>query len=401
MAYPLSHIQLKPSVTLSEVFGRNIVFSSCISPNACAWLSLDNSRLDLMSGSQLAMSGAMPFICAHTVSTKEALQLLIDAGLETPDELYQYKDPNDYLNKLSILCRQGKVIAFQHVHTTDDAAPENCWIKPSILSFVNNKAYYKGIVDEIHLLHRSIFFSRQILDKLSSFPMPIVIKAATDESTGSGHDVCICRRSCDLNKAEKIFHACSRVIVEEFLEINRNLCLNYAVTSAGRIIYLGSAEQVSDAEGKYRGNWIDPKGEAPPEAVELGRNIVQKSYGLGYRGFVGIDMAVQDNGSIIVFDLNFRVCGSTFALVMAEAIRQNLGQSVIRSHYLIGKGTYSQMLKVIYKAMEKKLLVPFASYDPSAGLYSSAPLVRCLILGQSREEVEENQQQIAEWGLTL
>jgi len=46
------------------------------------------------------------------------------------------------------------------------------------------------------------------------------------------------------------------------------------------------------------------------------------------------------------------------------------------------------------------LMVPIASYDPTAGKYSATPRVLCLILGQTREEVEENQRQIAEWGFS-
>jgi hypothetical protein len=394
-------LQIAPAITLSDVFGRDVVFSSRVPPNACKWLSFDNPTLDLMAGTLLAMSGATPYLCARTVSTKEALKLLSDASLQVPNELFQYQGAEDYLHGLDFLCRQGKTFAMQHVHLTTDVASENCLIPPSILSFLNNKANYREIVDNTYLQHRTIHSSGLIFEKLSSLWLPVVIKASTDETSGGGFDVFICRSEHDLKEAEKKFQACSRVVVEEYLEIHRNLCLNYAVTANGKIIYIGSAEQVSDAEGKYQGNWIDPQSEAPPEAVKLGHDIVQRSFEYGYWGFVGLDMAVQDDGYIIVFDLNFRVCGSTCALALAEAVRKNLGQPVIRSRNLVGKGTYGKMLDNTYKAMERKLMIPIASYDPAAGGYSTMPIIRGLIMGKTREEVEENQRQIAEWGFSL
>jgi hypothetical protein len=46
------------------------------------------------------------------------------------------------------------------------------------------------------------------------------------------------------------------------------------VTDGGAIHYLGCAEQVSDKEGKYQGNWIDfPTTAAPPRAVEIGTRV--------------------------------------------------------------------------------------------------------------------------------
>jgi len=393
-------MKLKPSITLSDVFGPDIVFCPRVSPNACTWVNYDNPHLDLLTGAQLAMSGTMPFLCARTVSTKDARQLLKDTGLQLPEELYQHGDGNDYLQELSKLCRAGKKITLQHMHTANDVALENCWIPPSTLSFVNNKAHYREIIDDTYLPSRTILRPNLILKKLSSSPLPIVIKPATDETTGGGLNVFICQKEQDLDEAEKKFRACPRIVAEEFIEINRNLCLNYAVTAAGRIIYLGSAEQVIDAEGKYMGNWIDSKSNAPPNAVELGRHLAQKGFERGYWGFVGIDMAVQDDGGIIVFDLNFRVNGSACALVLTKVIRQVFGQPVIRLGTLVGKSSYREALKSVYKALERKLMVPIASYDPTAGKYSGTPRVLCLILGQTREEVEENQRQIAEWGFS-
>jgi len=107
-----------------------------------------------------------------------------------------------------------------------------------------------------------------------------------------GVDVVICRTSRDLKRAAVLFQSCTRVVNEEFLPIKRNLCLNYSATAEGTINYLGCAEQVSDTEGKYQGNWIDLTTMAFPLAIEIGTRVVAAGFALGYYGCVGIDMGV-------------------------------------------------------------------------------------------------------------
>ena len=167
------------------------------------------------------------------------------------------------------------------------------------------------------------------------------------------------------------------------------------------INYLGCAEQVSSAQGKYQGNWIDPTTMAPPLAIEIGTRVVAAGFALGYYGCVGIDMAVLENDRIIVFDLNFRVNGSTAALLLAESVQHTTGRTVLRFRALQGSGIYRDLFNSAYAALHKGIFLPLSSYDPEVGGYPRArPRMTGLILGKTREEVEEHERELSTMGLS-
>ena len=392
--------RLEPTLTLGDIFGTELLYSPRASPNACAWLPCDEAVLDMLTGNQLTILGSMPILCAAGVSSPEALGLLHDAGFQVPAAPCRYRDGADYLRLLSDLSGSGRKIVVQHVHPIAELAPDTCWVPPATLSFLNNKGNLAELVDAPHLPARRIVTTDRLRAKPSPPNLPLVLKAVTDESTGGGIDVVICGTAEELDRAAAYFGACADVVVEDFIEIGRNLCLNYAVTAAGRITYLGCAEQVSDAQGKYHGNWIDAESEAPAVAVEVGVHVVRAGLDRGYWGCVGVDMAIEEDGRVVVFDLNFRLNGSTAALLLAESVRSSLGQPVIRLRSWRGKGTYREMLNAAYTAMGKGLLLPLNSYDPVAGGQPHAPpRMAGLIIGGSRDEVNEREGELAALGL--
>jgi len=394
------HARLQPTLTFADIFGTELLYSPRASPNACTWLPRDAAVLDMLTGNQLTILGTMPVLCAAGVSSPEALGLLHDAGFQVPAAPYRYRDGTDYLGLVSDLSESGRRIVVQHVHPITELAPDACWVPPAILSFLNNKGSLAELVDAPYRPARVIVATDRLMAALSPADFPVVVKAVTDESTGGGIDVLICGTADELDRAAVYFGACANVVVEDFIKIRRNLCLNYGVTVAGRITYLGCAEQVSDAQGRYHGNWIDAESEAPAVAVEAGVRVVRAGLDRGYWGCVGVDMAVKEDGRVVVFDMNFRLNGSTAALLLAESVRSSLGQPVIRLRSWRGKGTYREMLRAAYIAMGKGLLLPLNSYDPVAGRQPHAPpRMAGLIVGGSRAEVKEREGELAALGL--
>lgn len=55
--------------------------------------------------------------------------------------------------------------------------------------------------------------------------------------------------------ATRFFAACQSVVVEEFLRVKKNFCVQFAKTIKGEIRYLGTTEQITNAAGIYVGNW--------------------------------------------------------------------------------------------------------------------------------------------------
>ena len=392
---------LKPIQSLSQIYGSDVIYSPRASSNACTWLPHDEFILDSMTGGQIPVAGDMPILCAAGVSTPAGLQLLRDAGFDIPQAVFRYFTATDYLRKLKNLYKKSKRIALLHVHPVSELPSEACWVKPEMLSFINNKANFAILVSQRHLPARRMLMPSRLLIETLPHCFPLVAKAATDESSGGGVDVAICRTSRDLKRATVLFQSCRRVVIEEFLPIKRNLCLNYSATAEGMINYLGCAEQVSDAQGKYQGNWIDATTTAPLLAIEIGTRVVAAGFALGYYGCVGIDMAVREDGRIVIFDLNFRVNGSTAALLLAESVQRTSGRTVLRFRALQGSGTYRDLLNSAYAAIRKGIFLPLSSYDPGVGGYPRArPRMTGLILGNTREEVKEHERELSTMGLS-
>lgn len=394
--------RLRPRLNLSQIYGPGLIFSPRASPNACTWLpSASQVVSDNMTGGQFSVAGTMPVVCSAGVSTPEGLQLLRDAGFEAPPVLLRYFDASDYLRLLKKLCQKEKQLAFQYVHPASEFPSENYWVKPETLSFLNSKVNLATLVSHGHIPLRHVVARDRLDSGVSSSRFPLVVKAVTDEPTGGGCDVVICREPSDLPIAVTTFRSCVHVVVEEFLPIKLNLCLNYAATAGGVIDYLGCAEQVCDAQGKYKGNWIDPEIQAPPLAVEIGTKVVAAGVALRYYGCVGIDMGVLEDDRIVAFDLNFRVNGSTTPLLLAESVRAHLGKTIFRFRRMQGNSTYRNLLKSVYAAMKKGIFLPLATFDPEAGGYFEAPpRLNGLILGNTREEVEEHERELSTIGLS-
>jgi hypothetical protein len=97
-----------------------------------------------------------------------------------------------------------------------------------------------------------------------------------------------------------------------------SVCLHFVVAIDGDIRYLGAAEQVVDAAGRWQGNWITNEA-APSVAVAAGYEIMRRAVLRGYIGFAGFDVACCADGRLRVLDLNFRVNGSTTAVFLRAA----------------------------------------------------------------------------------
>jgi hypothetical protein len=380
---------LLPKISLDRIYGAGLALCPRPWPKSRTWLPRDPVTIEMLTGGMLTVAGDMPVICAASVATPAGIQLLRDAGFALPG-VRTYRDNPGHDRQVSHLLQEGFKIALQHAPHPSEETPGAYWIESSLLSFLNNKRHLSLFVGPLNLPIRKL--AERPLQPSS---LPVVLKAATDESTGGGVDVVICRSPEDLQHAEKIFQRCRQVVAEEFLTMTRNLCLNYAIPPFGRVLYLGSAEQITDDQGKYFGNWIDEESQAPAAAIAVGMQIAKQGYKLGYRGCLGIDMALLEDGRILVFDLNFRLNGSAPALLLSESIANKYRQPAMRLTSLKSNSSYGKMIERLYLTMEKGFFLPLITCNPLATeRCSNQPRAGGLVMGASREEIEERCRQM-------
>ena len=390
---------MRPTISLKDVFGA-VVYCPRPSSSACRWIPPGNPFLNSLTGGQLVLAGETAVLCSRGVSTPAALQLLADGGFSPPLNLHRFKTAEEHLEHMRILAQSDRPIVLNHFHPPDELDPDCCWISPDLLNYLNNKANLPELVPMENIPPRRVYTAEELKKDLLRVKLPVVLKAAVDETSGGGADVRVCLNAYQLKRALGRFSNTGQIIVESFLDMAANYCLNYAIMPDGNAMFLGGAEQVIDKRRIYRGNWIEAQPSLPPAALDLGAKIAARGAALGYYGLLGIDIAVLPDELVVAYDLNYRANGSTVALVFSDSIFCRTGASVMRLRSWTGQAGYKPLLKAAYRALHSGFFLPLWSYDPSADGYMNSPArIGGLILGNTRQEIQAFESEIAAMGL--
>lgn len=113
----------------------------------------------------------------------------------------------------------------------------------------------------------------------------------------------------------------------------------------------------------------------------------------GYRGFAGFDMGVDAAGQIWVFDLNFRLNGSTTGLLLLRAGFDQLGAPVMRTRSWTAGVGFADLARAVRAAAARGELLPFCLYDPGDG--PTPGRLGGAVLGRSRQEVCQRESDLA------
>jgi hypothetical protein len=389
---------LRPVLTMSDVFGPGHTFVPRVHDATSDWLPPGACVLDSLTGNQLAIAGDMPVVCSEGFTTPVGLDLLALAGLELARNRIPFR-AGGALKATAEAAKLGGMLVLQHAFPSDAWQSARSWIDMTLLSYLNNKANLPALSPARHTP------AREVVDRAEFFSarehrLPIVLKAATDQSSGGGSGVVICRNPADFDRARALFKQCDQIVVEAMLDIVGNPCLNFAVIAPDDVRYLGSAEQVVSPEGKHQGNWIDLEAPLPPAVVEPAMEVVQRGAAMGYRGFVGVDMAVTRDEHAYVLDLNFRLNASTAALVLAPAIQDRFGASVSHVHKFQHAGSAEEFARSLEPWVRSGELVPLTFFDAEAAGHSGQPtIVQAMIVNSSRAAVLKTESRLADAGI--
>ena len=354
-------------------------------------------RDDFATGQALAVAGTTPTICVEAAATSAGLDLMEEAGLPRDFPVRVYQDAAEYQARLDEAHQAGERVVMKHLHPHDMVPGAACWMDRDLVGFLNNKGNLLALVPAEAVPCRRLVSAAEVRNLADrGTDVPAVIKVSSDLPSGGGYGVALCRTVRDLYRALERFGETDGLVMEEYLPIQRNLCLNYA-THANRISYLGGSEQVVDEAGAYLGNWL----EATPlssQAVAVGQAIMENAVRRGYRGVAGFDMAVLADGRVKVLDLNFRPNGSTPALLYQPALTEVIGPEFVgRLATWSGSGPFGVMLSAARRALRVGWLLPLATLHPRRA--GECPRLRGLLLGTTRDEVEAKNRQLAQWGM--
>ncbi|WP_134684312.1 ATP-grasp domain-containing protein [Brevibacillus migulae] len=390
---------IKPVLSLTDIFGPHYIFNGRGSYQNSQWLPTPLAQ-DSSSGSMIAVAGDTPLMCHRDVADPACLSLLREAGLQVGQSLHVYGDERGYYERLKRFQEPQQKMVINYNHLPEEIPEDLLWVRPQLLSYVNNKKHLAVFVPEPFIPKRRVLSSREFLDSNRlPFAFPYVVKAATDEPNGGGADIVICRQETDLRQARQLFKHCSAVVVEEFLSIQKNYCIQFAQTYRGELVYLGAAEQIITEEGKYLGNWVDQENQPPDAAIELCKRIVEKAVSLGYWGFAGIDTVITEDNRLLVIDLNFRQNGSTGALLLRDSIMHAYDARVLKLRKWKSHLSFAECTGLLQTLMGKKMLVPLCIYKPRSQSADNPVFVSSLIAGNSKDDIIECEKYLQHIGL--
>lgn len=391
---------LTPATTLAEVFGPDVVYLPRRSPNLPGWSPPATGRIDFLTGLHLGIAGGLPYVACAATLCPAALDLYAEAGLPANAEVHRYREVGEYLALVTRLVRQGRRLAAQRVHPDAEIPPEAAFTPPALLRRLNDKGRMEDLVPVAWLPRRRTVAVASLPgnDELLEAG-PVVLKVATEAPNGGGHGVWICRSREELDRARLALNGENRLVLEELLPIRTSVCVHAVVFPDGRVALMGLAEEIV-AGARWLGNWQDARGDRiPADALDAVQAIVATAGAMGYRGIVGVDVALLCDGTWRVLDLNFRVNGSTPGAWLRAAITATRGAGVLKGRTWTA-AAFDALLRAARDAVRRGTLIPLGSYDPAAASIGGRPALAGLLLGGSREEIEEEDRRLARQGLT-
>jgi hypothetical protein len=351
---------LTPALTLADLFEADKLYDSRQPYDTCGISPDGDAECDGLTGAHnFIAGGALRVLCHRDAATPAALELLELAGHVFVAEPVVYANRNEY-DAILAAARPGEVV-YKHVHPPTEAPPETYAVPRDVLVRLTNKSLLHEFVEPAHLARRRTVARAE----LSVSGLPVVVKAACDESLGGGDGVRICREPADLAAAARDFAAATEVVVEEYLPILSNWCVNFGVVPGKPVRYLGAAEQIVSPEGVHQGNRI---GRTPPEEIlRAADSTVRKVRDAGYRGLAGFDVVEAVDGRAIVLDLNCRLNACTVALLLREAIHEWSGTAtMVAASWETTLGD-SRLLATVLELIDRRRLVPTGSFLPAEG----------------------------------
>lgn len=367
------------------------------------WHSADPHVIEFMTGQALSCGGDLPLICQRGTLSPAGLSAMRDAGLRVASQVHPYADRNDYPATVARLVSEGLRPIMPYWNPGDIGAAGEPLVAPDLHCLLNNKAKMDQLVPEAGLpRRRSIGTGDIAAAAIRHEPLPFVVKVATDLPNAGGVDVAIVRKDRHRRRAIRQFGSDTSLIVEAYLEIAHNHCVQYAVLPDGSVEYLGSSAQVCMRNGVHVGNIVDPAKPVATAAIALGRSIAERGAALGFRGIAGFDIVTTTTGETLALDLNFRLVSSTAQVLLHEELSNERNLPLSRLVFCRFDGELGEMMRRCAGGIRSGWLAPLATFDPLYGqLGQGQSRARMLVFGKSLPELEARLEELEVLGVEI
>lgn len=362
----------------------------------------DESVRDAYASWHVTLAGRTPTLVFRGSASARARTLVVGAGLPWLENALPYADEAEYTAILRDRAARPRSIVFQNAHPPDPALDPAYWIPRALLVQLNDKAELNSLVPSGCSPPRQVM----TLEHASRLPFApgstMVFKGSTEMSTGSGGAVVLARSEAQVRSLAGRLPGTDRVVVEEFQPFTRTMCVTWAADYLGRVEYIGSADQIVGDDGTYLSSWIGPDLDPPANAVSLTREVMERAAGRGYVGYAGFDVGLLPDGRALCFDLNFRICASTPALLWHGEARRRFGpESWVRVISISGCVSFDRLCSIGERLAADNAFLPMGGFDPAGTIWEGRyPVIRGVMAGRDRAETEARCEALLAQGLT-
>ena len=388
----------------ARVYGPGVTYNPRTAWNGYHMLRRGDESVRDAIGSWLAtIAGSTPTLLFRGTVADRARALVTGAGLPWLENALEYSDEAQYNTLLRDRASRHRSIVFQNAHPADPDLDSAYWIPRTLLTRLNDKGELGNLVPADSCPPRRIM----TLESAAGLPFTpgttLVLKGSTEKSTGSGGAVLIARTETQLRTVAERLAGADRVVVEQFQPFTRTMCVTWAANHAGEVEYIGSADQVVADDGTYLSSWIGPGLPAPGDVITTSRGIMRRAADQGYVGYAGFDVGLLPDGRALFFDLNFRMCASTPALLWyQEAQRRQGPEAWIRVMSISASIPFDRLCAIGERLAAENAFLPMGGFDPADTIWGDRrPFIRGVMMGRDRAETEARCEALLAQGLTF
>lgn len=377
---------LQPCLAPERLYPRDAAYMARTDLDQIRMTGLKPVTLDAVTALLLGLLGRRASVRHRAGVTDEILEVLERAGLEIEEDMRVYETAEQAERHAARLITEGHRI-FSPYPLRKGRFPDRAQlVAPELWASLNAKQHLDHIVPRENLAPRRV----AALDDLSrtAFARPIFLKACLEVATGAGYAVRHCSDEAAWTKALEWFQSenIDRLIVEDVVPHRTCWCATFAV-EPGRTTFVGAAEQLFSAPAVQSGSMIDPATPFPRAGRELVVAVGEAARRRGYVGLAGLDIALAENGRLIVLDPNFRINASSTQVLLHQAAAARDGLTASCSAHAATLLPFEQIARRMQGPIDDGWFVPTRLLDarwlPTA---EGRSLCTGFVLGKDRRQ---------------
>jgi hypothetical protein len=395
---------IKPAAVFSKLFPPRTALAPMSSAHLIRWINNNKDyHLNILTGSTMAVMGDMPLICHQNAATPLINDFFRQAGLEPAANVKTFRKKEEAISIAKDFIQEGYKLAYFYPPPPELSAADDLVCPVSLYNWLNDKANLAHLVDDEYLPCHRIVPPDRLLELGNFHPQKeVFMKACVAGASGGGRDVIFCPDKESRTQAMKWFAArkdeLQGIRVEEALEIASCWCLNMAILDSS-VRYLGAATQLFSKPAKQCGSRISPDEFPPNDVIAIATDIAEKARSMGYRGIAGFDIGINSSGNPFVFDLNFRIVGSTVQILLHGAAVKRVNARVSQSWSASIKKPLAPILRALSDFALSGRFLPTRLYEATPKTLGQSFIVGMVVaanLDEARKTISEMEHSLDE-----